>query len=78
MFVVFTWYLIGPEVLWGYIVALLLIISTPLCGKCSNVLRTKATQLTDQRLKLMYDSVSGIRTIKAYALEKTIEVRRAY
>ena len=42
------------------------------------MLRVRATKLTDARLKLMYDSVSGIRTIKAYALEKIINVRLYY
>ena len=45
-----------------------------LTGKCITALRNKAAHFTDRRLKLLYDVVSGIRTIKEYGWELELEV----
>ena len=65
--------LIGVEVLYGFLVILAIILSQFLTGKCITALRDKAAFYTDQRLKLLYDMVSGIRTIKAYGWELELE-----
>ena len=66
--------LIGVEVVYGFLVILVIILSQILTGKCVTTLRDKAAHFTDQRLKLLYDVVSGIRTIKAYGWELELEV----
>ena len=48
---------------------MVIIFSQFFAGKCITALRDKAALYTDRRLKLLYDVVSGIRTIKAYGWE---------
>ena len=43
-------------------------------AKCLNKTRKVATKMTDERLKLLYDTVNGIRTIKTYGWEDQIKV----
>ena len=67
--------LIGVEVFYGFLLIVAVILSQFLAGKCITALRDKAAHYTDRRLKLLYDVVSGIRTIKAYGWELELEVR---
>lgn len=63
---VLMYLLIGVEVIYGFLLIVVVILFQILVGKCITSLRDKAAVYTDQRLKLLYDVVSGIRTIKAY------------
>ena len=65
--------LIGVEVFYGFLLIVAIILSQFLTGKCITALRDKGALYTDQRLKLLYDMVSGIRTIKAYGWELELE-----
>ena len=66
---ILMYHLIGVEVFYGFLLIVAVVLSQFLTGKCITVLRDKAALFTDQRLKLLYDVVSGIRTIKAYGWE---------
>ena len=67
--------LIGVEVFYGFLLIVAVILSQILSGMCITRFRGKASIFTDKRLKLLYDVVSGIRTIKAYGWEIELEVR---
>ena len=41
-------------------------------AKCLSKARKVSSKRTDERLKLLYDTVSGIRTIKTYGWEDQI------
>ena len=66
--------LIGYEACYGFLVLAAIILFQIVIGKCVTNLRTKASKWTDARLKLLYDVISGIRTIKAYGWELDILV----
>ncbi|XP_068575447.1 ATP-binding cassette sub-family C member 4-like isoform X2 [Cebidichthys violaceus] len=79
--ILFLWYEIGPSCLAGVaIIALMMPVQTWF-GKLFGVFRSKTAVLTDNRIRIMNEVVSGIRIIKMYAWEKPFsslvtEVRR--
>ena len=67
--------LVGYEACFGFVTILALILLQLVFGRCVTHYRNKASKWTDARLKLLYDVVSGIRTIKAYGWELDIMVK---
>ncbi|XP_047432400.1 ATP-binding cassette sub-family C member 4-like [Mugil cephalus] len=79
--IVFLWYEIGPSCLAGVAVLTLMLPLQTWFGKLFGLFRGKTVVLTDGRLRIMNEVVSGIRIIKMYAWEKPFsalvtEVRR--
>uniref|UniRef100_A0A667Z628 Multidrug resistance-associated protein 4 n=1 Tax=Myripristis murdjan TaxID=586833 RepID=A0A667Z628_9TELE len=77
----FLWYEIGPSCLAGVAVISLMMPMQTWFGKLFGILRSKTAVLTDSRIRIMNEVVSGIRIIKMYAWEKMFsalvtEVRR--
>ncbi|XP_019910634.2 multidrug resistance-associated protein 4-like isoform X2 [Esox lucius] len=75
------WYEIGPSCLAGMAVLVFLMPVQTLFGRFFSSLRGETAALTDNRIRIMNDVVSGIRIIKMYAWEKPFaalvdEVRR--
>ena len=66
--------LVGYEACFGFAALLGIVLLQLPIGKCITHFRNKASKWTDARLKLLYDVVSGIRTIKAYGWELDIMV----
>ncbi|XP_061760631.1 ATP-binding cassette sub-family C member 4-like [Nerophis ophidion] len=64
------WYEIGPSCLAGVAVLALLIPVQTWFGKLFGIFRSKTAVLTDSRIRIMNEVVSGIRIIKMYAWEK--------
>uniref|UniRef100_A0A8C3AJ63 Multidrug resistance-associated protein 4 n=1 Tax=Cyclopterus lumpus TaxID=8103 RepID=A0A8C3AJ63_CYCLU len=79
--ILFLWYEIGLSCLAGVaIIALMMPVQTWF-GKLFGIFRSKTAVLTDNRIRIMNEVVSGIRIIKMYAWEKPFsslvtEVRR--
>uniref|UniRef100_A0A671UTK7 Multidrug resistance-associated protein 4 n=1 Tax=Sparus aurata TaxID=8175 RepID=A0A671UTK7_SPAAU len=79
--IVILWYEIGPSCLAG-VAAVTLMVPIQTCfGKLFGIFRSKTAVLTDNRIRIMNEVVSGIRIIKMYAWEKPFsalvtEVRR--
>uniref|UniRef100_A0A8C4NTL8 ATP-binding cassette, sub-family C (CFTR/MRP), member 4 n=1 Tax=Dicentrarchus labrax TaxID=13489 RepID=A0A8C4NTL8_DICLA len=79
--ILLLWYEIGPSCLAGVAgIALMLPVQTWF-GKLFGIFRSKTAVLTDNRIRIMNEVVSGIRIIKMYAWEKPFsalvtEVRR--
>ncbi|XP_069001598.1 ATP-binding cassette sub-family C member 4-like [Embiotoca jacksoni] len=78
---VFLWYEIGVSCLAGVAVVALTMPVQAWFGKLFGVFRSKTVVLTDSRIRIMNEVVSGIRIIKMYAWEKPFsalvtEVRR--
>ena len=67
-------HLVGFEVLLGFVVILALLFIQFLLSPVISRFRSKAAALTDQRLQLLYDTIVGIRTIKAYGWEFHLRV----
>ncbi len=59
------WHLAGAVILWGLLCSILFVLVAPLFAKCSNTLKRSSASLTDRRLQLLYDTVAGIRVVKA-------------
>nr|XP_046238010.1 ATP-binding cassette sub-family C member 4-like isoform X2 [Scatophagus argus]XP_046238011.1 ATP-binding cassette sub-family C member 4-like isoform X2 [Scatophagus argus]XP_046238012.1 ATP-binding cassette sub-family C member 4-like isoform X2 [Scatophagus argus]XP_046238013.1 ATP-binding cassette sub-family C member 4-like isoform X2 [Scatophagus argus] len=79
--IVFLWYEIGPSCLAGVAAIALMLPVQTLFGKLFGMFRSKTAVLTDNRIRIMNEVVSGIRIIKMYAWEKPFsalvtEVRR--
>ncbi|XP_060888303.1 ATP-binding cassette sub-family C member 4-like [Labrus mixtus] len=79
--VVFLWYEIGPSCLPGVAIIVLMLPLQTWFGKLFGIFRSKTAVLTDNRIRIMNEVVSGIRIIKMYAWEKPFcalvtEVRR--
>ncbi|XP_020506427.1 LOW QUALITY PROTEIN: ATP-binding cassette sub-family C member 4 [Labrus bergylta] len=79
--VVFLWYEIGPSCLAGVAIIVLMLPLQIWLGKLFGIFRSKTAVLTDNRIRIMNEVVSGIRIIKMYAWEKPFcalvtEVRR--
>ncbi|KAM9820901.1 ATP-binding cassette sub-family C member 4-like [Neosynchiropus ocellatus] len=75
------WYMIGPSCLAGMAVVALMIPLQTCFGKLFGIFRSKTAVITDNRIRIMNEVVSGIRIIKMYAWEKPFaalvtEVRR--
>ncbi|CAH1780700.1 unnamed protein product [Owenia fusiformis] len=67
---IIIWHLIGPSVLAGYLVLLLLIPVQGYMGKLFAKLRRKTAVETDERVKVMNEIITGMRVIKMYCWEK--------
>ncbi|XP_042369269.1 ATP-binding cassette sub-family C member 4-like [Plectropomus leopardus] len=79
--IVFLWYEIGPSCLAGVAVIALMMPVQTWFGKLFGIFRSKTAVLTDNRIRIMNEVVSGIRIIKMYAWEKPFsalvtEIRR--
>ncbi|CAG5124702.1 unnamed protein product, partial [Candidula unifasciata] len=67
---VILWHELGPSVLAGFFVLLLLIPVQGFMGKLFSKLRHKTAIHTDERVKVMNEIISGMRVIKMYCWEK--------
>ncbi|XP_077399671.1 ATP-binding cassette sub-family C member 4-like isoform X2 [Vanacampus margaritifer] len=67
--IVFLWYEIGPSCLAGVAVLVLMLPVQTWFGKLFGIFRSKTAVLTDSRIRIMNEVVSGIRIIKMYAWE---------
>ncbi|XP_040034735.2 ATP-binding cassette sub-family C member 4 isoform X1 [Gasterosteus aculeatus] len=79
--ILLLWYEIGPSCLAGVAVMALMLPVQTWFGKLFGVFRSKTAVLTDNRIRIMNEVVSGIRIIKMYAWEKPFsalvtEIRR--
>ncbi|XP_060923036.1 ATP-binding cassette sub-family C member 4-like [Limanda limanda] len=79
--IVFLWYEIGQSCLAGVAVVALMLPVQTVFGKLFGIFRSRTIVLTDNRIRIMNEVVSGIRIIKMYAWEKPFsalvtEVRR--
>ncbi|CAJ1086991.1 LOW QUALITY PROTEIN: multidrug resistance-associated protein 4-like [Xyrichtys novacula] len=79
--IVYLWYEIGPSCLAGMTAIVLMLPLQTWFGKLFGIFRSKTAVLTDNRIRIMNEVVSGIRIIKMYAWEKPFsalvtEVRR--
>lgn len=79
--IVFLWYEIGASCLGGVAAIALMMPIQTWFGKLFGIFRSKTAVLTDNRIRIMNEVVSGIRIIKMYAWEKPFsalvtEVRR--
>ncbi|XP_054479604.1 ATP-binding cassette sub-family C member 4-like [Anoplopoma fimbria] len=77
----FLWFEIGPSCLAGVVVIAIMMPVQTWFGKLFGIFRSKTAVLTDNRIRIMNEVVSGIRIIKMYAWEKPFsslvtEVRR--
>ncbi|KAM4601994.1 ATP-binding cassette sub-family C member 4 [Polymixia lowei] len=75
------WEEIGPSCLAGMVVLIILMPMQTMFGRLFSKFRSKTAALTDNRIRIMNEVVSGIRIIKMYAWEKPFaalvsEVRR--
>lgn len=64
------WNEIGPSCLAGMVVLMFLMPAQTLFGRLFSKFRSKTAVLTDSRIRIMNEVVSGIRIIKMYAWEK--------
>ncbi|KAK6195726.1 hypothetical protein SNE40_001091 [Patella caerulea] len=67
------WYIMGPSVLAGFTVLLLLVPAQGWMGKLFSRLRLKTAAQTDKRVRIMNEIISGMRVIKMYCWEKPFE-----
>ena len=63
------WKLIGWQTIGGIIFAIILIAYQTALGKLFKLLQDRVARLTDKRLQLVYDVISGIRVLKMNAWE---------
>ncbi|CAH0389150.1 unnamed protein product [Bemisia tabaci] len=71
--VFFLWEILGPSVLGGLVVMILVIlINIPIARK-SDALTMKQMRYKDERIKLMNEILSGIKVLKLYAWETSFE-----
>ena len=63
------WKLIGWQTIGGMIFAIILIAYQTALGKLFKLLQDRVARLTDKRLQLVYDVISGIRVLKMNAWE---------
>ena len=66
--------LVGFTVIYGFLAMLVFVLLQLFTARCISNLRKKASALTDTRLKLLSDTVSGIRSVKAYGWELLLKV----
>ncbi len=71
MLVVFCllWKLVGWQTFGGVVFSIILIAYQSALGNVFRILQSKIAKLTDRRLRLIYDVVSGIRVLKMNAWE---------
>ncbi|KAK7479006.1 hypothetical protein BaRGS_00029767, partial [Batillaria attramentaria] len=67
---VILWHELGPSVLAGFAVLILLIPVQGTMGKLFSKLRRKTAVHTDERVKVMNEIIAGMRVIKMYCWEK--------
>ncbi len=67
--------LVGFVVIWGFLFLLVVILLQVGLSKCIRGVKRRFNEVTDLRIKLLYDTVSGMRTIKAYAWEVQLQHR---
>ena len=63
------WRLIGWQTIGGIIFAIMLITYQTALGKLFKILQDRVAELTDKRLQLVHDVMSGIRVLKMNAWE---------
>ncbi|XP_041822006.1 ATP-binding cassette sub-family C member 4-like isoform X2 [Chelmon rostratus] len=68
--IILLWYEIGPSCLAGLAVIALMMPVQAWFGSLFGIFRSKTAVLTDNRIRIMNEVVSGIRIIKMYAWEK--------
>ncbi|KAL3999294.1 F-box and leucine-rich repeat protein 13 [Sarotherodon galilaeus] len=68
--IIFLWYEIGPSCLAGVATIAVMMPIQTWFGKLFGIFRSKTAVLTDSRIRIMNEVVSGIRIIKMYAWEK--------
>uniref|UniRef100_A0A668S9Z1 Multidrug resistance-associated protein 4 n=1 Tax=Oreochromis aureus TaxID=47969 RepID=A0A668S9Z1_OREAU len=68
--IIFLWYEIGPSCLAGVATIAVMMPIQTWFGKLFGIFRSKIAVLTDSRIRIMNEVVSGIRIIKMYAWEK--------
>ncbi|XP_068446641.1 ATP-binding cassette sub-family C member 4-like isoform X2 [Clinocottus analis] len=68
------WVEIGPSCLAGMVVLLFLMPTQTMFGRLFSKFRSKTAVLTDDRIRIMNEVVSGMRIIKMYAWEKPFAV----
>uniref|UniRef100_A0AAX7THM5 Multidrug resistance-associated protein 4 n=1 Tax=Astatotilapia calliptera TaxID=8154 RepID=A0AAX7THM5_ASTCA len=68
--IVFLWYEIGPSCLAGVATIAVMMPIQTWFGKLFGIFRSKTAVLTDSRIRIMNEVVSGIRIIKMYVWEK--------
>ncbi|XP_072433976.1 ATP-binding cassette sub-family C member 4 isoform X3 [Chiloscyllium punctatum] len=66
---VLLWQEIGPSCLAGMVILLILMPTQTIFGKLFSELRSKTAILTDNRIRIMNEVISGMRIIKMYAWE---------
>ena len=64
------WGYLGLSTLAGLAVLLLFIPFQALMGKLFQIVRTKTAPLTDARIRIMNEIITGMKVIKMYAWEK--------
>lgn len=69
----FLWQELGPSVLAGFLVLILLIPANAVIANYSKKLQIKIMKQKDERVKLMNEILNGIRILKLYAWEKSFE-----
>ncbi|CAG2186409.1 ABCC3 [Mytilus edulis] len=69
----FLWQLLGPSILAGFGVMVLLIPINAVIAKKSRDLQMKQMRLKDSRIKLMNEVLNGIKVLKLYAWEPSFE-----
>ncbi|KAK3795778.1 hypothetical protein RRG08_031859 [Elysia crispata] len=67
---IYLWYRLGPEVMAALVMILLLMPTQLLMGKLFSKFRRETAVLSDNRVKVMNEIISGIRIIKLYCWEK--------
>lgn len=69
----FLWQELGPSVLAGFVVLLLLFPTNGVIANISKKLHMRNMKNKDERVKLMNEILSGIRVLKLYAWEESFE-----
>ena len=69
------WLLIGWQALFGAVLFLVLSVYVTLMGRASARLQARAAAMTDKRLALISESISGIQTVKMAAWEDIFRSR---
>ena len=64
-----VWNLVGWQTFGGVVFSILLIAYQTTLGNVFKILQDKAAKLTDRRLQLIHDVISGIRVLKMNAWE---------
>ncbi|UYV79408.1 ABCC3 [Cordylochernes scorpioides] len=71
--VYFLWGMLGPSVMAGVVVMILMMPLNGVIATYSKKLQVKQMKLKDQRIKMMNEILSGVKVLKLYAWEKSFE-----